>query len=126
MLQQEQIHIQWATEEADADDDKYNAALDDIVERMYPLEETIRARRPRSGANRAALACLALSWMDKKSDRQNAERYLVLGCAVEDPVNCFCPAATSLIEATVADAIERNLLPGVKVWLEGEWAEIAV
>ncbi len=123
MLQQEQIHIKWSTEELDADDRVYNAAIDNIVEEMCPLEETMRARHPRSEANRAALACLALYWLEKVRDRKNAERYLVLGCASEDPVNCFDPAATALIEATVADAVSRNLLPGIRIWREGEWTE---
>lgn len=122
MLKAEQIHIRWAEEEADADDDRYNTDIEKIVQRMYPLEETMRARQPRSEVNRAALACLALYWVEKERDRANLERYLVIGCSRKDSPNCFDPAAAALIEAMVASADERGLLPGVKIWREGAWA----
>jgi hypothetical protein len=119
MLQAEAINMRLVSDEDLSDEDKLSSAYDGIIERMYPLEEAMRDRSARSHVDTAVLAHLALFWTDKKRDRLHAGRFLVLGGSKEDPANCFDMAAIAAIEATVSDAVERNLLPGVKVWEEG-------
>ncbi len=117
MLEEEQHFIQLSQIPDDElpESDELTRLHQSILERMWPLEEAMRARRPQSPSNKAIPAIVALYCSDKPFDGQYPDRRLVLGESL-DHDDAFQCAALSAIEATVRDAVENNLLPGVVIW----------
>jgi hypothetical protein len=92
---------------------------DAIQDAMNALDQTMRERRPRSFVNIAILGVLSLYWADKERG-QSPERVLELGCDCNLDSEYFGERPQGLlIEAVVRMAVERNLLPGVKIYGEG-------
>jgi hypothetical protein len=87
-----------------------------IHARMAELEAAIRSRPAASLTDLAVCGVLSLCWSDKLCDHtESGRRSLRLGYS--DPDHCSVDRAhDGLIEATVRWALDRQLLPGIKIW----------